>query len=303
MIFELCTLERKVLLNTINLIRISQDTTTPISGFGERGSIISVRGEAAYITSCPVQPVILRKTDRCYQGLPVTYNNHSAFLTPITRIIVPNITEIPCSAINPPLYKIGSTWVAVSPHYLKVHSPETLHPKTKLQQDPTYIDDFAQGGIYSTNDIDDFYKSLIHGKSRDAAIDHIVDSIVNSKPMHYNIMSSLNPQGWADIAKSHLKTIWGHFVIFGEVMSGMLGVYFIFFIISKFIGMIIQGAALHQVYGCSWRMLGAIWSAMSFFFITITKKEEEVMKEVDLNNHQHADSLPEMYPLNEIRRS
>lgn len=277
-IFQMCTLERKVMENTINILRISPNNVTPLFSSLGRGQIITIRGEAAYITNCPVQAVTLRSSSICYNGLPVVYNNQSMFLTPISRIIVPNVTEVPCTAIDPPLYKVGAGWIAVAPNYVKSSSPAELHPQVSLNMNPSFIHNFAQGGIYSESDIDDYYKSLTHGNSREADIDHIVTSIVKGKPMNYNIMTTLNPEGWTDIAKQHIKAIWGNFLIFGEVMSGMLGIYMVYLIISKVVGMIIRGAALHQLYGCSWQMLGALWSAIAFFFATMENKSKENLK-------------------------
>lgn len=274
-IHQLCDLEIKVLENTLNIIKTGGDGITSSTILGGPGHIINIRGEAAYITQCPIREVTLRSGSKCYGGLPITYQNRSMFLMPITRLIVTDVAEVPCSIINPPLYKIGETWISVSPNYIKSHNPEILSPVVKVKKTPEYIGDFAKGGIYSPQDMENFYKSLTHGSTREAALDHIVQSIVNEQPMKYNIMAAVSDKGWAAIAKNHLRAIWGNFIIFGEFMSGVIGLYLIYMIITKLGGMMIRAIALHRVYGCSWKLLGAVWSAISFFFMTITKHSDD----------------------------
>ncbi|KAG8180975.1 hypothetical protein JTE90_024723 [Oedothorax gibbosus] len=105
---QLCLVEKQVLENKFNLARLTGGSLSHLIGFGPRGTFLQVSGEVAHIIRCPIAKVSLRHTNSCYSAIPITYNNSSVFLTPITRIISPNSTQVTCSIVAPMMFKMES---------------------------------------------------------------------------------------------------------------------------------------------------------------------------------------------------
>ncbi|XP_029678693.1 uncharacterized protein LOC115244838 [Formica exsecta] len=80
-----------------------------------RGYTVVARSEVAYIIKCVPVQVTIRKTKYCYNDLPVSYQNHNYFLTPITRILIHNGTKIDCKPKMPAKFFIDNKWYEVLP--------------------------------------------------------------------------------------------------------------------------------------------------------------------------------------------
>lgn len=112
-----CYIERENLKYTVSAF-ISRGISPDLFAYTlmkTRGYTAVARGEVAYIIKCTPIEVAIRKTKYCYNQLPVSYNNHNFFLTPITRIIIYNGTKINCSSEMPVKFFIDNKWYEVLP--------------------------------------------------------------------------------------------------------------------------------------------------------------------------------------------
>ena len=92
-----------------------------------------VRGEALLASTCTKEVVYFRATsDRhCWDRLPITYGaNISAFLSPVTHVIVDSASPVHCSKLAPVLFQVQTeVWVSLDPtHSLLQVNPVVLQP-------------------------------------------------------------------------------------------------------------------------------------------------------------------------------
>ncbi|CAB0028037.1 unnamed protein product [Trichogramma brassicae] len=123
-----CELERKVIENTLS-IATTQPAEVARKIMKSQGWTGIVRGEIIYLVKCLRVMTELRKTDDCYEQLPVTFQNQSMFLAPRTRILVANGKEVQCDGRLPPMFKLGDQWYRSIPHIVPAATPEILAPK------------------------------------------------------------------------------------------------------------------------------------------------------------------------------
>ncbi|KAL7304774.1 hypothetical protein TKK_0003003 [Trichogramma kaykai] len=104
-----CELERKVIENTLS-IATTQPAEVARKIMKSPGWTGIVSGEIIYLIKCLRVMTDLRKTNICYEQLPVTFQNQSMFLAPRTRILVTNGKERQCDGRLPPMFKLGEQW-------------------------------------------------------------------------------------------------------------------------------------------------------------------------------------------------
>ncbi|CAB0031913.1 unnamed protein product [Trichogramma brassicae] len=111
-----------------------------------------VAAEVLHIVKCTRVEVHIRKTNECYEQLPVSYNNETLFLSPRTRILVGNGKQITCEGRMPSMFKIGEQWYRSLPDIIDAPQPEILAPREMPKWKYVSPESLAIGGIYSERD-------------------------------------------------------------------------------------------------------------------------------------------------------
>lgn len=81
-----------------------------------RGYTAMAKGEVGYIIKCVPVQITIRETKYCYNELPVSFDNHNFFLTPVTRILIYNGTMIDCYPKIPVKFFIDNKWYEMLPN-------------------------------------------------------------------------------------------------------------------------------------------------------------------------------------------
>lgn len=111
-----------VIENRIALAQVDSDYTEQLLE-GVEEIYCSVMGEMLYVIQCTVVPVPPRKTDRCYQQIPVSHNNEFYYLTLNMWIL-----SLKCIAALPVLHKLGDHWIGRSEGSFHANAPKMLNP-------------------------------------------------------------------------------------------------------------------------------------------------------------------------------
>lgn len=122
-----CLMHREILKNRLLLAPLSTDVLSTIVK-NQLGFVGRVLGEVMYIIQCTPRVAQIRRTDACYNELPITVNNQSLFMGPITHIIQVHGVQVECNDITPPLYLIDGQWIGLSPYPVMKNAPEELQP-------------------------------------------------------------------------------------------------------------------------------------------------------------------------------
>ena len=126
-----CELEKSILQSNQILASLSPDHFA-LSKFGVR-HFAKVVSEVIYVVKCTPVRVQLIQTDRCYNEVPVLKNNKTQmFLTHLKRILVKQGTEITCSTVRPPTFKINNEWLKFLPYPLPASQRFILKPDNKI---------------------------------------------------------------------------------------------------------------------------------------------------------------------------
>jgi len=92
-----------------------------------------VAGEVLYLSKCGVTAVRFRRSEHCWNAIPVTEisTNASKFMNAITHKLSDFAEKIPCSVASPPVYQINNTFLEINPVIRPAREPEILAPSTK----------------------------------------------------------------------------------------------------------------------------------------------------------------------------
>ncbi|XP_076618874.1 uncharacterized protein LOC143340594 [Colletes latitarsis] len=259
-----CLVEQQVLQNALALIHSAPEEVA-IAIARAPGYMIIPSGEALHLVKCI--PVIcqIRKTEECYNELPVTYNNASYFLLPRTHILSRTGTRKSCYELMPTLYKLQGTWYRLSPKLVESLPPQPLAPLTKSTW--KYIDpkNLANGGIYSHEDLENLKEHIMFPIERGAIVSSLAQGATGRQytPGAISMFNLIDEESLEKIAKSAGSKMWEGFISFGSFSAGVIGIYIIIRLVKGALSTIVNGFALHATYGWGLHLLGAIWGSLT----------------------------------------
>ncbi|CAK9834636.1 Retrovirus-related Pol polyprotein from transposon 412 [Anthophora retusa] len=269
-----CALERQIMHNAITLIHVTPaEVATTIAK--EHGFMAIASGEVIHIVKCIPVVCQVRHTDTCYDELPVTYKNTSLFITPIHHILTRSGTRKDCSELMPNMFRIHGLWYRLTPKPVESLPPTPLKPLTKATWKYVNPHNLADGGIYSPEDLAKLKEHIMFPIERPAIVNSLAQGATgreySSQALQlYNLFdeTTLNK-----LAESTGKRIWSGFITFGSFTAGIMGIYLAIRVIKAAVSTIINGIALHSVYGWSLHLLGAAWSSLTHFFLFLSQRK------------------------------
>ena len=275
-----CDIEKQVLKNALALIHVApEDVATTITR--EPGHLAIPSGEVVHIIKCIPTTCQTRRTAECYSELPVTYKNDSYFLTPRNHILIKTGTKRECSSILPAMYRIHGTWYRMLPNPVDSVPPLPLQPMTNSKWNYVDPQNLANGGIYSAEDVEKLNDHIMFPVEKIAILNGLAQGASGRTYAEgtVQIHNLLDEQALEKIAENTTRRIWHGFVKFGSVSAGLMGIYVAWRIIKTIINTILNGIALHQVYGWSIRLLVAVWTSLTQFCIFIEARSDRTPRE------------------------
>lgn len=275
-ISQKCELERQVIMNALSFATLQPDEFAYRLMKGP-GYMAVTTGEAVQIIKCIPVEVKVRRAKKCYIELPITVRNASFFLTPKSRIITKIGNERECSIELPTLYRIEDTWVQITPEIqIRQLAPDQLKPMAALSWRYLTPGPLAVSGIYSDTDLEKLRNHIMFPAEKPALLNAVARGLtghsMNTEGISvYNLLdeNSLNK-----IVESTVSKIWKGFINFGSATAGIVGIFMIIRLIKLAIDTIIHGYALHTVYGCSFHLLGALWSSLANLLLHLAREPE-----------------------------
>lgn len=212
----------------------------------------------------------LRRTDECYNELPVTFRNQSFFLSTISRTLIRTGTHIECNPMLPAEYWIDGTWYRFTPHPVEVLPPGQLHPASMPTWGYNPIGNLASSGIYSDHEINQLRDRIMFPAEKPALLNNIARGFAGRDipPGSVSLKTLMDEDALQHVADGVMHKIWGGFEKFGIISAGLFGVLAILTIIKAIIDTCIHGYTLHTLYGWSFTLLGAIWNSVTSLLIS-----------------------------------
>lgn len=271
-----CLMHREILKNRLLLAPVVPDAVSQIIQEKE-GYIGHVLGEVLYILKCIPKQVRIRRTDTCYQELPIEVNNQSKFMSPITRIIQNHAEEIDCNGLTPPLYYLDGEWIGLVPQPTVRRPPKELTPSAQSNVKFQPIQPLGSRGLYTQEEISKVQKLLTFGTERKAVENILARRIIGmeTSDQGFSTLGIFNPEEVRQLAHTTMKQIWGWFTDLGMFMSGMIGFYVIFRIIKYIIGVVINGLHIYQTVGRGFALLACFWNTLTMWVVHKHSREQK----------------------------
>ena len=176
-VFERCSLERRILENQLILARIAPHYR---GSFHNRRIRLywQVDGETLFIMNGDQALVKLRKSDICYEQLPILSKNSSQiFMEPFSRVISTHGVEIDCNPLIAPIYRVDGKLIQLTSQVHPVGEPGRLAPRSDMSLNFDSLEDFTKSGIYTADEIQSLSRSFHFPKERDAISNMLAMSI------------------------------------------------------------------------------------------------------------------------------
>ena len=263
------------------------------------GFMAHFAGEVVHIVQClPVEVEVADDLLECFEQLPVYVNKKLRFLTPKTRIVVKEGTQIKCNRLLPTKFMINGKWMSFNPGIEDSAEPVSLIPDIGDSFILKKIIHIATAGIYSLQDMEDYLTRLLFPMEKQALLNDVVRSMVNEPVKNQlGLANLITDNVITSIAKKSWNLIWTDFMVFGQFSSGIMAIIYCAEIIVMLTELLIRGYILHRIFGFSFKLFGAILNLLTHLFITMENnrpfdQELERISVIPRNNIVRPDSIP-----------
>ncbi|XP_015596324.1 uncharacterized protein LOC107268248 [Cephus cinctus] len=230
-------------------------------------------GEIIFLIKYIPVEVKIRRTERCYQQLPVYKGNDSYFITPRTHMLIRTGTEIDCNDIVAPMYYIHNIWYKFTPNPQRAIEPMILKPDTEPTWEYQSID-VGSSGIYSDQEMEKLRKHIMFPAEKPAVLSNVARGVTGQtmEKQGMSISYLLDEETINTIVKDTWKKTWGWFTGFGTFSAGLLGIWMIVKFLKFVVDTILHGIALHTIHGWSLWLIGAIWDSLTSFLLHLGQR-------------------------------
>ena len=264
-----CLAQREVIKNRLLM---APHTPNAISSVikNRMGYVGRALGEVLYIMQCVPKVVQIRRTEKCYHELPISVENASYFMTPITHLIQSYAEEIDCSALTPALYFVDNKWIGLSPYPLIVEeAPQSLEIEEEPKLNFKPIQPIGSSGLYTEEEVGKIQKTLTFGMER-AAVNNIIArkmSGLDTDGLGYSTVNLFNAGEMKKLVHSTIQQMWGWFSELGVFMSGLIGFYVVLRLVKYTLGVLLNGFAIYKAAGCGISILASIWNTLTLIVL------------------------------------
>lgn len=242
----------------------------------EHGYTAIPRGEVIYIIKCQAVEVTIRETPRCFNELPVNYNNNSFFLAPTTHLLQEYGTEIPCSSTLMPAYLLHGAWFGFNPQSHRLDSPGSLKPSEDIPWIYEESENLIKAGVYSAETSEALRKQIMYPTER-KAIENVITRALTGHDTDQQRINVLHlfSQDHFDQMKGFLQGTWWLLKDFGVLYSIGMCLWILIRIIKYLFGLILNFIMIRGAYGRSWWLLAALCTTCTTYVLHKGKRRRE----------------------------
>lgn len=262
-----CELENQVLQTQLAIAQY-HPTEFALIRFKEPGFTVVPRGEVLYVIKCQAVEATIRKTDRCYNELPITYDNKSCFMAPTTHLIQEHGTEIPCSFMMKPGYFLHGQWYSLNPEIHHMEEPKSVSTSVDNSwkyEDPSHL---IKSGIYTFEETEDLRRQIMFPSERHAIGNVMTQSVMghDTDTRNLDIMNLLSSSHVSKIS-SYIQSTWSGLSYFGSFTASIFGILVIVRIVKFCISTVINVQIIRSIHGWSWNIFAAFLNSLTAFVV------------------------------------
>ena len=177
-----CELERTQILTTLMLAV----ENTRLAGFiltGNRSNFLETDGYVAWLYNCPEFYSPLYVSDKCFDKIPILYQNEIKFVEPITRQTFSFASEIPCSKNTAKSFQLDifdeDTWYKLTPAPVAMVKPGMFKPNKYTGTSTIEFTRSENAGLYTENQLRDFWSLIIGGNAHKSLLKKLTSTVIN----------------------------------------------------------------------------------------------------------------------------
>lgn len=281
-ILHRCRQEREIIKNSLAIATLSPDQFAYNLMKGP-GYMAVLAGEVVHLIKCLPVDVSVAQGDECYSELKVIHNNETKFLTPKTHILKSYGTQVDCNALLPTYYYFNEDWYKFMPRAVETKQPTTLKPYSALTWKYQDIPTMATSGIYTQKDLEELLNRIMMPMDSPGVINDITREIRGRAVRDHDglISKLLTESAMEKLVNNTWNKMWSNFMTFGTFSAGVIAVLIIIQTIKKAIEVLINGIALHSIYGWSFHLVGAVWNSVTAFLIHLGPRDERSTSDIE----------------------
>lgn len=275
-IFQQCKLENQVLWSLLAIADFAP-AEFAFRLMKEAGYNAIVTGEVVRILKCIPVEVTLRKTQLCFQELPVHRGNERLFMLPHTHILVKTAQQIDCALA--PMFIINNQWIQSHPQITTAVPPEVMSAEKKYSRKYVTPQIFAMGEIHSTEDLNTLREHMMFPNKKPAVLQTIARTASGRDTMSQgiNINSLIDENTIREKLNKAPGKVFGFFNFIETFSVTVFGAWVVVRGIKFIIDTLVHGYALHTVYGWHLYLFGDVWDSVTHLLLHL-KKHAEIKK-------------------------
>ena len=299
-----CKLNREILRTKLALALVDADIAAPLLPLS-RGTFVRAMGEVLHTYECQEVSVTLRKTDKCTNELPIKYRGLDAYLSPVTHIIVKDVSSVVvlnCSNLLSPMYETSKgQWISVPNFETKIPPLELDLMKLDQEIQFTNLDDVDSIGLYSKEAIEHARKFMMFPDKKNKILTELAGVIADGSVhgRHYDFL--LSSDHFEKATLNTMTKIWGKFLILGQIFSGFIGIYCICIAIKIILAQVLSSYHLYKMFGATWKVLVGLFPFLAKFLIF--EHQHNWMKTMNENDDSNTNKKPPPRPGNTYWKS
>lgn len=216
-------MEREIYKNVQAIVETRPDTAA-FNIMKGLGCTAVALGEVLHILECVPVEVAIRQTNFCYNQLPVSWNNESYFLAPKTRVLLKQGTQVTCTKLMPPMFLLGSQWFSMDPEARRSPDPMQLKPDTKTTWVFEELQDLANSGIYTTEELGKLREHMMFPQEKASILSNLARAAVGEKTelKNINLIAMFDEYTVNHIIQTAWTANWARFMGFGTFTAGVI---------------------------------------------------------------------------------
>jgi len=298
LLIKQCELERKMLIQKLSLATYSLSEFAYAMGEGPGYTAIKT-GEIIYLLKCKPVNVEINTLTTCFDELPIKYNNQTYYMAPKTHTLQKYGIEVDCNTILPPAFLLEGEWFGIAPTIREIKTPIILKPATTWTWTYKSPENLMVAGIYSHEIMNALQKHLLFPQEIEAAQKNIARQSLgyDYTDQGLRLQSHIYENSIGLMVENKLYKMWGWFTSLGNIISGLLGIFFIIKIILSILNTGLNISLLYQTFGWSLKMMAGIFSNLTQFFMH--KQHENNFKENKKNTIEQKNDLQPQHQQNQ----
>ena len=241
---------------------------------------ISVRaGGAAYIVKCAAVTAEVRTHVNCTLDLPVTYQNESLFVDPVSLILKTQSRVVPCKALMPTRIKLVDTWYCLLPEMTECPPPRQI--TSTIEQLPHARDPAADinANLFTAEQIAARKHFLTYVLSRMPALDQLAQRSLANEAAGFSTGIPLTDQDKESLVYYLSASLSPGFYFLGYAYFYVFTTFTCLGAIKMILDTSIQLYIVLRIRGCGWWIFPAF---IHSFFLLIALPFRYLLPDPDL---------------------